>query len=219
LSEPLVYLARHGRTAYNHERRFQGRLPVPLDEEGRAQAAALAELAAAHDFRALWSSPLRRARETAEIVAARVGLEVREDERLVETDAGAWTNRLFSDVHAEAPAEFERFVALDPAFAFPGGESFADQSLRVRAALEDIGAEQTPALVVCHGVVIRLALASLLESAEDPTDLPVRVANGALVPLSAEVLAEAAATGGTIGLDGTAAGARAPEQEEPTPGS
>lgn len=218
MTEPRIYLARHGRTAYNHERRFQGRLPVPLDDEGRGQARALADLAATRGFAALWSSPLLRARETADIVAARLGLAVHEDERLVETDAGSWTDRLFTDVQAEAPDEFARFVALDPTFGFPAGESFADQAARVRAALADIGAARTPALVVCHGVVIRLALASLAQGADGPQDFPLRVANGALVPLSADVLAEAAATGGTIGLDGKAAGAAAPAQEEPTPG-
>ena len=56
-----VYLARHGRTAYNHEGRFQGQQPVPLDELGREQALELAERAAAYDFAALWCSPLLRA--------------------------------------------------------------------------------------------------------------------------------------------------------------
>jgi len=176
-----IYMARHGRTAYNHERRFQGRLPVPLDEVGRAQAQELAERATAYDFAVLWCSPLRRARETADIVAARVGLEPHEDERLVETDAGAWTDRTFAEVQAEAPREFARFASLDMTFAFPGGESFADQATRVRAAIADIGAAQTPALVVCHGVVIRLALADYLP----PDEPPPRIANAALIPLGA----------------------------------
>jgi broad specificity phosphatase PhoE len=177
--EARVYMARHGQTAYNTERRFQGQLPVALDDEGRAQSRALAEAAAAYDFAALWSSPLLRALQTAEIVAARIGLEPREDARLMETDAGAWTDRTFADVQAEAPAEFARFAALDPSFAFPGGESFAEQAVRVRAALEDIRRAQTPALVVCHGVVIRLALASYLP---DGAPLP-RVPNAALIAL------------------------------------
>lgn len=177
-----VYMARHGRTAYNHERRFQGRLPVPLDDVGRGQARALAERAAACGFAALWCSPLRRARETADIVAERIALEPREDERLVETDAGAWTDRTFAEVQAEAPAEFASFAALDMSFAFPEGESFADQAVRVHAAIDHIRAAQTPALVVCHGVVIRLALARYLA----PDETPPRIANAALIPLGAD---------------------------------
>src|SRR5271157_5239352 len=108
-AKPQLYLARHGRTAYNHEGRFQGQLPVPLDDTGRAQALELAERAAAHDFAALWSSPLLRARETADIVARRIGLAPREDARLMETDAGDWTDRSFAEVGAEAPELFAAF--------------------------------------------------------------------------------------------------------------
>ncbi len=180
MPQPRVYLARHGQTAYNLERRFQGQRPVPLDDTGRAQAAELAERAAAHGFAALWCSTLLRARETADVVARRLDLQLREDARLMETDAGAWTNRSFADVQAETPEAFAAFAAGDPAFAFPGGESFAQQEVRVAAALADVELGDLPALVVCHGMVIRAALSGRagqwLTHAE-------RVPNGALVPL------------------------------------
>ena len=179
-----VYLARHGQTAYNHERRFQGRLPVPLDATGRAQAAALAEEASAHGFVALWSSTLLRAFETAEIVARRLALPIREDDRLVETDAGDWTDLPFADVAAAEPEAVAAFVRGDPTFAFPGGESFATQAARVAAALADVEAGALPALVVCHGQVIRLALAERSPGGVERA-LPesAHVGNGALVPL------------------------------------
>jgi broad specificity phosphatase PhoE len=175
-----VYLARHGQTAYNHEGRFQGHLPVPLDATGRAQAAELAERASEHDFRALWTSPLLRARETADVVGRRLGLEPREDARLMETDAGDWTDRSFVEVRAEMPERFDAFASADPSFAFPGGESFAEQAERVNAALEEIGEGLLPALVVCHGMVIR---AALTRRAGHRSERFERVANAALVPL------------------------------------
>lgn len=176
-----VYLARHGQTAYNLEGRFQGQLPVPLDDTGRMQAAELAERAAEHGFQSLWCSTLLRARETAQIVSARIGLQPREDARLMETDAGDWTDRPFSEVQPEAPELFAKFIAGDPSFAFPGGESFAQQEVRVAAALADVQRDALPALVVCHGMVIRAAL-----SVRTGHWLPdgQRVANGALVPLA-----------------------------------
>jgi broad specificity phosphatase PhoE len=177
-----VYLARHGQTAYNLERRFQGQLPVPLDDTGRGQAQELAERAAAHGFAALWCSPLLRARETTDIVARRIALEPREDARFMETDAGDWTDRLFTDVQAEAPAEFAAFAAGDPGFAFPGGESFAHQGQRVAAALRAVEQDELPALVICHGMVIRAALSRRTGQWEPHAQ---RVANGALVPLEA----------------------------------
>jgi broad specificity phosphatase PhoE len=177
---PRVYLARHGQTAYNLARRFQGQQAIPLDETGRAQAAELADHASTYGFAALWSSPLLRARETADVVARRIGLQPREDARLMETDAGDWTDRTFADVQAQAPAAFAAFAAGDPGFAFPGGESFAQQEVRVAAALADVELGELPALVVCHGMVIRAALSGRaghwITHAE-------RVPNGALVPL------------------------------------
>jgi len=176
-----VFLARHGQTDYNLKGRFQGQLPVPLDQTGRAQASELAERAAAYGFLALWCSPLRRARETADAVERRLGLEAVEDPRLMETDAGDWTDRTFADVQSQAPEQFAAFLAGDPGFAFPGGESFAQQEVRVGAAIDEIELHPLPALVVCHGMVIRAAF-----SARAGEWLPggQRVPNGAIVPLS-----------------------------------
>src|SRR6202042_3742220 len=110
----------------------------------QAQAAELAERAVAYEFAALWCSPLLRARETADAVAARIGLTPREDARFMETDAGDWTNRSFAEVIAEAPEQFAAFASADPDFAFPGGESFAEQEVRVSAALDDVEAHELP---------------------------------------------------------------------------
>jgi broad specificity phosphatase PhoE len=182
-SSHSVYLARHGQTEYNKEGRFQGQQAVPLNDLGRVQAGELAERAAGYGFAALWSSTLLRARETAEIVAARLELEPIYDERFMETDAGDWTDRSFADVQAESPELFAAFIAADPNFAFPGGESFAEQEVRVGAALDDVEAgasEDRPALIVCHGMVIRAAL-----SVRVGHWLPYgqRIPNGSLVPL------------------------------------
>lgn len=159
----MIHLARHGQTAYNAEGRFQGHLPVPLDETGREQARALAERVAGVELSALVCSPLARARETADIVAPRIGLRPQEDARFAETDTGEWTGRSFAEIQAEDPDGFRRFEASDPTFRYPGGESFAEQSERVQAGLRDLRAqpERLPALVVCHRGVIRLALAAI----------------------------------------------------------
>jgi broad specificity phosphatase PhoE len=177
-----IHLARHGQTAYNHEGRFQGHLPVPLDATGREQAAALAQVAAGVELVSLWCSPLRRARETAEVVAARIGLAPREELRFVETDTGDWTGRSFAEIRAEDPEGFARFERSDPSFRYPGGESFAEQSARVQAAIADLRARaaELPALVVCHRGVIRLALAAALG---DEAAGAREIANAALVTL------------------------------------
>jgi len=192
-----VYLARHGRTAYNLEGRFQGQQEIPLDDTGRAQAGELAERAVAYGFRALWSSPLLRARETAEAITARIGLEPVFDPRLMETDSGDWTDLSFIEVRAREPERFDAFASAEASFAFPGGESFAEQEVRVGAALAEIEAGELPALVVCHGMVIRAALAlragELLERVR-------RMPNAAIVPLDAAEAAQADFGGGAATL-------------------
>ncbi len=156
-----VFLARHGETDYNAVGRFQGRLAIPLNAAGRVQAEQLATRAGLMGFTELWASPLARARETADIVAAELGVRPREDARLVETDCGDWTDRTNAEIAAEDPAGFAAFVRADPDFAFPGGESFRDQTERVMAALREIAEPRRPTLVVTHGMSIRLAFAAI----------------------------------------------------------
>ena len=175
----MIWLARHGQTAYNHARRFQGHLPVPLDDTGREQARTLAQAAAQREWGALWCSPLERALQTARIVAAAIGLEPRPDARFAETDCGDWTDRPFAEVEAADPEGFARFLRADPTFGFPGGESFAEQGERVQAGLQDVRAGAQPALVVCHRGVMRLALAHAGGRPLSAIDVP----NAALVEL------------------------------------
>ena len=122
------------------------------------QALELAERAVPYGFRALWTSPLLRARETAEAVAAMTGLEPLEDA----APDGDRRRRLDRPSLRRGPRRspelFDAFASADPGFAFPGGESFAEQEVRVEAALEDVMRGALPALVVCHGMVIRAAM-------------------------------------------------------------
>jgi broad specificity phosphatase PhoE len=157
----VIALARHGETPYNAQRRFQGHLPVPLNERGREQARELARAAAGREWAALVCSPLARARETAAVVAVAIGLEPVEDARFAESDTGDWTDRLFDEVAAAEPERFAAWQRGDPAFAFPGGESFAGQRRRVLEGIEAVRGGPGPVLVVTHRGSIRLALAAL----------------------------------------------------------
>ena len=117
----MIYLARHGQTAYNLEGRFQGLGDVPLDETGREQARQLALAVAALEPVTLVSSNIARAFETATIVSELVGLKPQVDERFAETETGEWTDRSFADVAAEDPEAFTSFVKLSADWGFPGG--------------------------------------------------------------------------------------------------
>jgi broad specificity phosphatase PhoE len=156
----VIALARHGETAFNESRRFQGHLPVPLNERGLQQARELAELCVPEGFTALYCSPLLRARQTAEIVGEHLGLEPVPDERFAETDTGDWTNQLYDEVEARDPEGYAAWRRAGDRFRFPGGESFLEQMERVAAGLADVTRQGAlPALVVCHRGCVRVARA------------------------------------------------------------
>jgi probable phosphoglycerate mutase len=156
----LILLARHGETDYNvPPARVQGWRDVPLNERGRAQARELARAARAEGVRAVWSSQLSRARDTAAIVAAELGLEPRVDERLAESNRGAWEGRLIEDIARDEPEVWASWRRGGASFRFPGGESLAEHLERVAAAIDELAAGELPALGVCHGGTIRCAFA------------------------------------------------------------
>jgi broad specificity phosphatase PhoE len=156
----LILLARHGETDHNvPPARVQGWRDVPLNDRGREQARALAAAATGRGLRSLWSSQLQRARETAEIVGAELGLEPRVDERLAESNRGLWEGRLIDDIVRDEPELWAAWRRAGESFRFPGGESLGEHMQRVSAALDEIGAGELPALVVCHGGTIRCAFA------------------------------------------------------------
>jgi broad specificity phosphatase PhoE len=181
----VIWLARHGETAPNAEGRVQGWLDPPLNDRGREQARELAEQAAGLDLNALYSSNLVRARETADIVAERVGLEPRVDDRFAESNRGAWEGRLLREIERDDPGDWAAWQRGGGEFRFPGGgESLAEHVARVDAALSDVQHGDLPALVVCHGGTIRCALVARAgRKLEDFTRIPVP--NAALVPLEA----------------------------------
>jgi broad specificity phosphatase PhoE len=157
----VILLARHGETADNvPPSKVMGRRDPPLTERGREQARALGGAVAAEGMRALYTSQLRRARETAEIVGEALGLEPQVDPRLVESDRGRWEGRLIGEIEREEPEAWRAWLRAGPDFRFPGGESLGDHLRRVAAALDDVAAGPLPALVICHGGTIRCAFAS-----------------------------------------------------------
>ncbi len=155
-----MLLARHGETDDNREPlRFQGWRDTPLNDAGRRQAAELAESMTAESPGALWSSDLSRARETAEIVGRRLGLEVRLDRRLREANRGEWEGRLFDDVAREEPELYAAWMRAGSGWRFPGGESLLEQQERVLACVREIRTADHPRpLAICHGGSIRVVL-------------------------------------------------------------
>lgn len=153
-----IVLVRHGETDWNRERRFQGRADTPLNESGRAQARELAHLLRGDRLSAVYTSPLRRATETARIIGDRLGLEPRELEALREIDVGDWQGLTADEVRARFPDR------LDAAWrsGWPNGESHDQLTARVLPALLELtrGHAGERVLGVTHAGPIRAALAA-----------------------------------------------------------
>jgi probable phosphomutase (TIGR03848 family) len=140
-----------------------GRAPgVGLSAQGVRDAGELAQSLEAAPIRAVYSSPLERARETAAIVAARLQLQVGIAEELNEIDFGDWTNRTLGDLHALA--EWRWFNAFRSTARIPNGEAMTDVQSRMLRLIERLGAIHADQMValVSHGDVIKATLAHYL---------------------------------------------------------
>ena len=154
-----VLLARHGETDWNRESRFQGRADPPLNQAGRAQAVELSVALAADELAAVYSSPLRRALDTADVIAAAHGLEPVEVDGLQEIDVGSWQGLTRTEVEARFPKQYARW--LDFGQGWEDGERYDEMSRRVVSALLELAARHAGerVLAVTHGGPIRAAFA------------------------------------------------------------
>ena len=162
--EPTVtLLLRHGQTPMSVQKRYSGRTDAPLTDTGIRQAAAAAKRLATAGVDAIVTSPLQRARRTAEEVAAATGIPVLADDGFRETDFGAWEGLTFAEVRERWPSEMTAWLA-DPSVAPPGGESFTQVSERVTAALHRVLASRAhqTVLIVSHVTPIKTLVAAAL---------------------------------------------------------
>jgi broad specificity phosphatase PhoE len=150
----VIVFARHGETAPNRDGLILGRADPGLTDEGRRQATRLAGLLGRESPVAVLTSPLLRARETADVIASACGLEAETDDRLMEIDWGAWEGR---PVEGIASAEMERLRA--DAGRAPEGESLASLGLRVEEFCADALDRDGLVVAVTHVSPIKAAVA------------------------------------------------------------
>jgi broad specificity phosphatase PhoE len=154
-----ILLARHGETDWNREGRFQGHADPPLNRTGRDQAVELSVALMAEDLAAVYSSPLRRALETAEILAASRELEPVIVAALQEVDVGSWSGLTRTEVEQRFPEQYARW--LDYGQGWEDGETYDEMGTRVVAALLELATahDGERVLAVTHGGPIRAAFA------------------------------------------------------------
>ena len=154
-----ILLARHGETDWNLEGRFQGWADPPLNATGRAQAVDLSVTLMAEELAAVYSSPLRRAYETAEVVAASHGLEPATVDALREVDVGSWSGLTRAEIEQQFPEQYARW--LDYGQGWEDGETYEQMAERVVAALLELasGHDGGRVVAVTHGGPMRAASA------------------------------------------------------------
>ena len=160
-----LLLARHGQSVSNAVRRFQGVQDVALSELGERQAAALGQALRHRGVTAVYTSPLERARRTAEIAVEGLGLSVTQVHELRELSLGDWEGQTVEEISSLPGDPYTQWVRDPVACLPPGAEPLADVQLRVVRAMSDIAAAHPngqEALVVCHGGVISAYLAYCL---------------------------------------------------------
>ena len=155
-----IVLVRHGETDWNRDNRFQGRADPPLNDTGRAQARVLATALSAESFAVAYTSPLRRAVETAAILAGALQVDAVPDGSLMEVDVGSWSGLTRTEVEARFPEGFARW--LEYGHGWDDGETYDELGARVVSGLADIAARHPDGVVlaVTHGGPIRSALAA-----------------------------------------------------------
>ncbi|WP_415948787.1 histidine phosphatase family protein [Streptomyces sp. KLOTTS4A1] len=166
---PTLILLRHGRSTANTDGVLAGRLPgIALDEHGRRQAAALPERLAEVPLALAVTSPLQRCKETlTPLLAAREGLALHEDERIVECDYGDWSGRKLAELADEPLMEV---VQQHPtAAAFPGGESMREMQHRAAEAVREWNTRverdfgpHAAYLMCAHGDIIKSLVADAI---------------------------------------------------------
>ncbi|MEJ5226242.1 MAG: histidine phosphatase family protein [Anaerolineales bacterium] len=161
---PLFLLIRHGENDYVKTGRLAGRTPgVHLNERGRQQAAELAEALRDVPIAALYASPLERAVETAQPIAQARGLEIHTLPGLMDTDIGEWQGAELKKLY-KLP-EWKTVQQAPSRFRFPGGESFAEQQVRLVSEVERLTKLHAPHEVVAlvfHADPIKMVVAYYL---------------------------------------------------------
>ena len=160
-----LVLLRHGRTAWNAERRFQGHLDPPLDEVGRAQAYEVAALVAALRPELVVTSDAQRASATAQVVADACGLPLMIDARFRERSLGHWEGLTRDEVAERYPDEFADWVAGRDV-SRRGGETRDEVALRARAAFDELTFADT-AVIVTHSATAMALTVDLLGMSQE----------------------------------------------------
>lgn len=154
-----LYLTRHGQTEWNFQRRFQGHKGSPLTDQGIKEAENLRDRLKDVKFEAIYSSPLNRAYDTAQILKGDRDLRIVIDERIKEMGFGDWEGRKAEEVRENHPEMFDNLWNSPTKYQSEKGETYQQLYDRVIPAIEEIKKNhQGNVLIVAHGIVLAIIM-------------------------------------------------------------
>jgi broad specificity phosphatase PhoE len=158
-----IFLIRHGETEFNRLGVFRGRYEVDLNDRGRMQAEEIGRALGREDLGFLLASPLGRARETAGIIAGKLGIQYRVDEAFNNIDLGSWQGVPKEEIKRDYPELWKRWTTAPEHLRIPGGETVEEVRQRASARLEQLVGGGTESFgIVTHRSVLKGVAASLL---------------------------------------------------------
>jgi alpha-ribazole phosphatase len=165
LLEKEILLVRHGETDYNKKLRYQGHLDIDLNETGYDQAQKISKRISTKEIDEIYSSDLKRARNTAELIAAPHNQKVRSREGLREINVGDWEGLNYDDLNKQYPELSRKWFDNPASVRLPGGEMLSEFQTRVVDSFEEIidSSKGEKIVVTAHGGTIRVWLAHLLK--------------------------------------------------------
>lgn len=159
-----IYLIRHGETTWNKLGKFQGRADIDLSEIGLAQAKKTGDYMKNICIDGIYSSPLKRAFNTAKIIGTNLKASIKKDKRLIEIDFGEWEGLSPKIIEMKWPGKLRQMFYFPDEVDIPGGESFKDVQNRTKLFLDELislGQNKTY-MIVSHGVALRTIYCNLL---------------------------------------------------------
>jgi len=159
-----LFLLRHGRTQWNKEGIFRGRADIPLDEIGKKEAELLGKRLKDVPIKAIFSSPLKRAQETASIIASFTKSPVFVREELIDISFGSWEGLSVEEVKFRFPDLYEKWLNAPHELSFPQGESLKVVEERAFSLIEDLKSnhQKDTIALVTHRVVLKVLISKLL---------------------------------------------------------
>jgi broad specificity phosphatase PhoE len=158
-----IILARHGETEWNVEEVFRGRVDIELNQTGVRQAELLAEHLAELKIEAVYSSPLKRALKTAEAIARRHRLKVKDSPGLIDGDFGQWQGLPLKEVREKYKELYRQWAESPHLVKIPGGESLDSVRERAWGVVNEIVAKyQQRVVLVSHRVVNKVLICAFL---------------------------------------------------------